>query len=67
VLRYTSVQKCVMVDIDKEVCQFCAEHLEANNAAFRSVRLLMCGCTASRNVFGVLSCFGRPLQPTRAG
>lgn len=24
-----------MVDIDEKVCQFCAEHLEANQAAFR--------------------------------
>jgi thermospermine synthase len=34
VLRHKSVEKCVMVDIDEDVCKFCKEHLEVNRAAF---------------------------------
>lgn len=39
VLRHKSVEQCVMVDIDQVVCDFCAEHLEANKAAFADPRL----------------------------
>lgn len=39
VLRHKSVEKVVMVDIDKVVCDFCHAHLEHNKAAFESPRL----------------------------
>ena len=39
VLRHRSVKECVMVDIDKVVCDFCEEHLEDNSAAFKDPRL----------------------------
>ncbi|GBF87456.1 spermine synthase [Raphidocelis subcapitata] len=39
VLRHKSVEKLVMVDIDKVVCDFCHEHLEVNKSAFESPRL----------------------------
>ena len=35
VLKHKSVEQCVMVDIDEQVCQFCAEHLDVNKAAFQ--------------------------------
>ncbi|CAM6123473.1 unnamed protein product [Calypogeia fissa] len=38
-LKHKSVRKVVMCDIDKEVVDFCREHLEANAEAFRSRRL----------------------------
>lgn len=31
------MEKCVMVDIDEDVCNFCKEHLEVNRAAFECV------------------------------
>lgn len=37
VLRHSGVEKCVMVDIDEDVCNFCKEHLEVNRAAFECV------------------------------
>mmetsp|Transcript_23336 Transcript_23336/g.64747 ORF Transcript_23336/g.64747 Transcript_23336/m.64747 type:complete len:312 (+) Transcript_23336:156-1091(+) len=39
VLRHKSVEKCVMVDIDKVVCDFCRDHLEVNKEAFADPRL----------------------------
>jgi predicted membrane-bound spermidine synthase len=39
VLRHKSVEKVVMVDIDKVVCDFCHAHLEHNKAAFESPKL----------------------------
>ena len=39
VLRHSSVEKVVMVDIDEVVTQFCKEHLKANTAAFNDPRL----------------------------
>lgn len=39
VLRHKSVEKCVMVDIDEHVVEFCKEHLEENKAAFADPRL----------------------------
>lgn len=39
VLRHKTVEKVVMVDIDKVVCDFCAKHLEENTAAFKDPRL----------------------------
>eukprot|EP00193_Tetraselmis_chui_P006121 CAMPEP_0177757138 /NCGR_PEP_ID=MMETSP0491_2-20121128/3483_1 /TAXON_ID=63592 /ORGANISM="Tetraselmis chuii, Strain PLY429" /LENGTH=313 /DNA_ID=CAMNT_0019272769 /DNA_START=193 /DNA_END=1134 /DNA_ORIENTATION=- len=39
VLRHKSVEKCVMVDIDKVVCDFCEAHLDNNKAAFADPRL----------------------------
>lgn len=39
VLRYSTVEKVVMVDIDKVVCDFCCEHLTENRSAFRDPRL----------------------------
>eukprot|EP00878_Enallax_costatus_P009116 GHUV01009530.1.p1 GENE.GHUV01009530.1~~GHUV01009530.1.p1 ORF type:complete len:323 (+),score=71.46 GHUV01009530.1:172-1140(+) len=39
VLRHKSVEKVVMVDIDKVVCDFCHAHLEKNKAAFESPKL----------------------------
>jgi thermospermine synthase len=39
VLRHKTVEKCVMVDIDADVVQFCREHLPENAAAFASPRL----------------------------
>jgi len=38
VLRHKTVEKCVMVDIDKEVVRFCKEHLEENHEAFADKR-----------------------------
>jgi len=39
VLRHKSVERCVMVDIDADVVQFCKDHLEENTAAFNDPRL----------------------------
>ncbi|OLQ10948.1 Thermospermine synthase ACAULIS5 [Symbiodinium microadriaticum] len=39
VLRHRSVEKCVMVDIDGDVVNFCKEHLPANAEAFADPRL----------------------------
>lgn len=39
VLRHKSVERLVMVDIDKVVCDFCHAHLEVNRAAFESPKL----------------------------
>jgi thermospermine synthase len=39
VLRHKSVEKVVMVDIDKVVCDFCKEHLHENRAAFEDPKL----------------------------
>jgi spermidine synthase len=39
VLRHKSVTKCVMVDIDGDVVDFCKEHLTQNKAAFADPRL----------------------------
>lgn len=39
VLRHKSVTKCVMVDIDSEVVQFCKDHLPENTEAFADPRL----------------------------
>ncbi|GLC42223.1 hypothetical protein PLESTB_000644400 [Pleodorina starrii] len=39
VLRHRSVEEVVMVDIDKVVTDFCAEHLHRNTAAFKDPRL----------------------------
>lgn len=39
VLRHRSVEKCVMVDIDGDVVDFCRTHLEANKEAFADPRL----------------------------
>lgn len=39
VLRHKTVEKVVMVDIDKVVCDFCCEHLEVNQAAFKSPKV----------------------------
>jgi len=39
VLRHRSVEKCVMVDIDGDVVNFCKEHLPANTEAFADPRL----------------------------
>jgi spermidine synthase len=39
ILRHPSVEKVVMVDIDKVVTDFCAKHLEDNHGAFKSPRL----------------------------
>lgn len=39
VLRYKSVERVVMVDIDEEVCNFCRKHLEYNQAAYADPRL----------------------------
>lgn len=39
VLRHTSVEKCVMVDIDEDVVRFCREHLDENHEAFNDPRL----------------------------
>ncbi|CAE8606589.1 unnamed protein product [Polarella glacialis] len=39
VLRHKSVEKCVMVDIDKDVVQFCKDHLDENAEAFADKRL----------------------------
>ncbi|KAL3676074.1 hypothetical protein R1sor_026022 [Riccia sorocarpa] len=38
-LRHKSVKKVVMCDIDKEVVDFCREHLSANSEAFSNRRL----------------------------
>eukprot|EP00164_Ancoracysta_twista_P001308 GFYU01001711.1.p1 GENE.GFYU01001711.1~~GFYU01001711.1.p1 ORF type:complete len:327 (-),score=150.60 GFYU01001711.1:22-945(-) len=39
VLRHKSVEKCVMVDIDQVVVDFCAKHLPTVGAAFADPRL----------------------------
>ena len=39
VLKHKSVEKVVMVDIDKVVCDFCEKHLEDNAATFKDPRL----------------------------
>eukprot|EP01059_Diplonema_ambulator_P009498 TRINITY_DN193_c0_g2_i1.p2 TRINITY_DN193_c0_g2~~TRINITY_DN193_c0_g2_i1.p2 ORF type:complete len:319 (+),score=132.97 TRINITY_DN193_c0_g2_i1:51-1007(+) len=39
VLRHKSVEKCVMVDIDGAVVDFCKEHLPENTEAFADPRL----------------------------
>jgi len=39
VLRHKSVEKCVMVDIDGDVVDFCKAHLPANTEAFADPRL----------------------------
>ncbi|DBA83855.1 hypothetical protein WJX77_008056 [Trebouxia sp. C0004] len=39
VLRHKSVEEVVMVDIDKDVCDFCNQHLEANQEAFANPKL----------------------------
>jgi len=39
VLRHKSVEKCVMVDIDKDVVDFCKAHLPENTEAFADPRL----------------------------
>jgi len=39
VLRHKSVEKCVMVDIDGDVVDFCKEHLIENKEAFADPRL----------------------------
>lgn len=49
VLRHSSVEKCLMVDIDRVVCDFCEEHLSANKAAFADERLeLVCDDAAAQ-------------------
>lgn len=49
VLRHASVEKCLMVDIDRVVCDFCEEHLPANKAAFADPRLeLICDDAAAQ-------------------
>ena len=39
VLRHATVEKCVMVDIDEAVCNFCRENLEINRPAFECAPL----------------------------
>lgn len=39
VLKHSSVEKVVMVDIDEDVCNFCRENLEINRQAFELVPL----------------------------
>lgn len=39
VLRHKSVEKCVMVDIDGKVVEFCKKHLDENAEAFADPRL----------------------------
>lgn len=39
VLRHSTVERCVMVDIDEDVVRFCREHLPENSAAFSDPRL----------------------------
>jgi len=39
VLRHSTVERCVMVDIDEDVVRFCREHLPENAAAFADARL----------------------------
>jgi len=39
VLRHSTVEKCVMVDIDGDVVRFCREHLPENTEAFADPRL----------------------------
>eukprot|EP00659_Diplonema_papillatum_P006971 gene6971-10730_t len=39
VLRFKCVEKCVMVDIDGDVVDFCKEHLPENKEAFADPRL----------------------------
>ena len=39
VLRHSTVERCVMVDIDEDVVNFCREHLPENKEAFADPRL----------------------------
>lgn len=39
VLRHKSVEKCIMVDIDKDVVDFCKKHFPENDEAFADPRL----------------------------
>ena len=39
VLRHSTVERCVMVDIDEDVVRFCRDHLPENTAAFADSRL----------------------------
>ena len=39
VLRHSTVERCVMVDIDEDVVRFCREHLPENSEAFADPRL----------------------------
>jgi len=39
VMRHKSVEKCVMVDIDGVVVDFCKEHLDENHEAFKNPKL----------------------------
>lgn len=39
VLRHSTVERCVMVDIDEDVVRFCREHLPENTEAFGDSRL----------------------------
>ena len=39
VLKHKSVEKVVMVDIDRVVCEFCEKHLEDNAETFKDPRL----------------------------
>ena len=49
VLRHAAVERCLMVDIDRVVCDFCEEHLPANKAAFADPRLeLVCDDAAAQ-------------------
>jgi len=49
VLRHASVERCLMVDIDRVVCDFCEEHLPANKGAFADPRLeLICDDAAAQ-------------------
>ena len=49
VLRHASVERCLMVDIDRVVCDFCEEHLAANKVAFADPRLeLVCDDAAAQ-------------------
>ena len=49
VLRHASVERLLMVDIDRVVCDFCEEHLPANKAAFADPRLeLVCDDAAAQ-------------------
>eukprot|EP00201_Polytomella_parva_P001359 CAMPEP_0175084484 /NCGR_PEP_ID=MMETSP0052_2-20121109/28086_1 /TAXON_ID=51329 ORGANISM="Polytomella parva, Strain SAG 63-3" /NCGR_SAMPLE_ID=MMETSP0052_2 /ASSEMBLY_ACC=CAM_ASM_000194 /LENGTH=315 /DNA_ID=CAMNT_0016356295 /DNA_START=14 /DNA_END=961 /DNA_ORIENTATION=- len=41
ILRHKSVEKIVMVDIDKVVTDFCCKHLKKNTAAFNDPRLVL--------------------------
>jgi thermospermine synthase len=41
VLRHKTVEKVIMVDIDKVVTEFCSKNLERNKAAFNDPRLTL--------------------------